>query len=373
MQMKAIAVFPNQKAVRLIDHEEPEIAAPNQVKMRMLEVGICGTDRDITSFQYGFPPDGFEYLILGHESLGEVVETGADVKSVKPGDLVVTTVRRPCTHDWCIPCGAGRQDFCASGDYTERGIKQRHGFMAEFVVEEERYLNAVPRELRDHAVLTEPLTIAEKSLLQLWKIQERLPWGCPHTEAEGPGHCHKAVVLGAGPVGLLGAMALRVDGFDVTVYSRTHTHENGDPILAAIGAKFIPAETNTVDQMAQQVGRIDVVYEAVGASSLAFDVLKHLGPNAIFIFTGVPGLHAPIPVDADHIMRDMVLNNQVAIGSVNAPPESFAAAIRDLTEFQKRWPDAISKLITGRFPIDQAVDPLTKNFGGIKNIITIAA
>jgi threonine dehydrogenase-like Zn-dependent dehydrogenase len=215
------------------------------------------------------------------------------------------------------------------------------------------------------------LTIAEKSLLQLWKIQERLPWGCAHTEAEGPGHCHKAVVLGAGPVGLLGAMALTVDGFEVTVYSRTHSHENRDAILDSIGANFIPAETNTVEQMAQQVGTIDVVYEAVGASSLAFDVLKQLGTNAVFIFTGVPGLHAPIPVDADRIMRDMVLKNQIAVGSVNAPPESFAAAIRDLEEFQKRWPDALGKMITGRFPLEQALDPLTKDVGGIKNIITI--
>jgi threonine dehydrogenase-like Zn-dependent dehydrogenase len=363
--MKAMAVFPAEKAVRLIDQEEPKVSAPNQVKIRMLEVGICGTDRDITSFQYGFPPDGSDYLVIGHESLGEIVETGPDVKSVKTGDLVVTTVRRPCSRDWCVPCSAGRQDFCASGDYTERGIKQRHGFMTEFVVEEDRYLNVVPPSLRDHAVLTEPLTIAEKSLLQLWKIQERLPWGCP------PGRSHKAVVLGAGPVGLLGAMALRVAGFDVTVYSRTNSHENKDAVLSMIGADFIAAETNTVEQMAQQVGAIDVVYEAVGASSLAFDVLKQLGANAVFIFTGVPGLNAPIPVDADRIMRDMVLKNQIAVGSVNAPPESFAAAIRDLEEFQKRWPDALGKLITGRFPLEQALDPLTKNVGGIKNIITI--
>ena len=192
--------------------------------------------------------------------------------------------------------------------------QQRHGFMTELVVDDERYLNAVPASLREHAVLTEPLTIAEKSLLQLWKIQERLPWGCAHTDAKGPGHCHKAVVLGAGPVGLLGAMALRVAGFDVTVYSRTHSHENKDAIIDSIGATFIAAETNTVEQMAQQVGAIDVVYEAVGASSLAFDVLKQIGANAVFIFTGVPGLKAPIPVDADRIMRDMVLKNQIAMG-----------------------------------------------------------
>jgi threonine dehydrogenase-like Zn-dependent dehydrogenase len=371
--MKAVAVFPTEKAVRLIDHEEPRITAPNLVKLRMLEVGICGTDREITSFQYGFPPDGFDYLVMGHESLGEVMETGPDVKSLKPGDLVVPTVRRPCARAWCLPCASGRQDFCASGDYTERGIKQRHGFLTEFVVEEERYLNAVPRQLREHAVLTEPLTIAEKSLLQLWKLQERLPWRCAHSDSEGPGHCHNAVVLGAGPVGLLGAMALKVAGFDVTVYSRTHSHEDKDAILGAMGVNFVAAETHTVEQMAQQVGSIDVVYEAVGASGLAFDVLKQLGTNAVFIFTGVPGLKAPIPVDADRIMRDMVLKNQIAVGSVNAPPESFAAAIRDLEEFQRRWPDALSKLITARYPIDDALRPMTTDVGGIKNIITIAS
>lgn len=369
--MRAVAVFPGERQIRVIEHPEPKVESPRQVKIRMLDVGICGTDKEIASFQYGTPPDGSDYLVLGHESLGEVVETGPAVSAVKRGDLVVATVRRPCPHPECIACRQDRQDFCYTGDFTERGIKQRHGYMTELVVEEEQYLHPVAPELRDVAVLVEPLTIAEKSLTQLWQIQQRLPWACP-PDGKGPGHCHRAVVLGAGPVGLLGAMALGIAGFEVTVYSRTHSHEDKDDVVDAIGARFIPAERFSVEDMAKQVGKIDVVYEAVGASSLAFEVVKCLGPNSVFIFTGVPGRKAPIEVDTDFIMRDMVLNNQVIFGSVNASNESFAAAIRDLQTFRQRWPGALKKLITGRFSMEQAVDLLTGEHEGIKNVVAVA-
>jgi len=328
-------------------------------------VGVCGTDREITSFQYGTPPEGSDYLIIGHESLSRVVECGEKVTRAKPGDLVVLTVRRPCPHASCIACRSGRQDFCYTGDFTERGIKQRHGYMTEFVVEEEGYLNVVPRELRDVAVLVEPLTIAEKSLEQLKMVEQRLPW-------DGQGH-RNAVVLGAGPVGLLGAMALRIAGFEVTVYSRSSKHEEKDDIAAAIGARYIAAETHSVDDLAKAVGEIDLVYEAIGASGLAFEVIKHLGPNGVFIFTGVPGRKGPVEVDTDYIMRDVVLNNQVILGSVNAPPQSFQAAIRDLGIFMQKWPAAVRAMITARFPIEQASQPLAPGAGGIKNVITVSA
>ena len=373
MGMKAVAVFPQKRDVRIIDHEEPAFTSPTQAKIQMLDVGICGTDKEIVGFQYGTPPPGCDYLVIGHESLGEIVDVGSDVSKVKKGDLVVTTVRRPCPHDWCTACRKGRPDFCYSGDFTERGIKQRHGYMTELVVEEEQYLNIVPAELRSIAVLVEPLTIAEKSIEQLWKVQQRLPWECQHQPEQGPGHCHRAVVLGAGPVGLLGAMALTIAGFQVTVYSRTHSHESKDDIVAAIGARFIPAETQSVDQMAKAVGPIDVVYEAVGASSLAFEVIQHLGPNAMFIFTGVPGRKAPIEVDTDCIMRDMVLKNQVLLGTVNASLQSFESAIRDLQIFNQRWPAALRAMITARYPIDKALEPLTGDAHGIKNVVAIGS
>jgi len=359
--MLAVAVFQAKREVHVIDHPEPVITSPTQAKMRVLDVGVCGTDREIVSFQYGTPPEGFEYLVIGHESLSEVVETGPQVSKVKPGDLVIMTVRRPCPHESCVPCREGRQDYCSTGDYTERGIKQRHGYMTEFVVEEECYLSVVPRELRDIAVLVEPLTIAEKSLEQLSCIQQRLPWG----------NTHRAVVLGAGPVGLLGAMALRIAGFEVTVYSRSHSHSDKNDIVSSIGAQYIAAETNSVAEMAKVAGPIDVVYEAVGASAVAFDVIQHLGPNGVFIFTGVPGRKGPIEVDTDYIMKDVVLNNQVILGSVNAPPHCFASAIRDLGVATERWPAAVSALITARYPIAQALRPLSEDAGGIKNVVAV--
>ena len=177
--MKAVAVFPDQKQYRVIDHPEPRIDKPTQARLRILDVGICGTDKEIVSFQYGTPPPGSDYLIIGHESLGEVIEVGSDVSNVHVGDLVVTSVRRPCDHPECVACRAGRQDFCYTGDFTERGIKQRHGYMTEFVVEESGYMSVLPPQLREVGVLVEPLTIAEKGMTQLWQVQQRLPWACP--------------------------------------------------------------------------------------------------------------------------------------------------------------------------------------------------
>ncbi len=277
--MQAVAVFPSEREARVIDHPEPHITSPTEAKMRVLDVGVCGTDREIVTFQYGTPPEGFEYLVIGHESLSEVIETGPAVTRVKPGDLVVITVRRPCPHESCIACREGRQDFCYTGDYTERGIKSLHGFMTEFVVEEERYLNVVPRPLRDIGVLVEPLTIAEKSLEQLARVQQRLPWASPVEPGTAAGAGHRAVVLGAGPVGLLGAMALRVSGYEVAVYSRSPEHVEQNDIAAAIGARYLAAETHSIEQLAAAAGPIDVVYEATGASGFAFEVIKKPGPE----------------------------------------------------------------------------------------------
>src|SRR5262249_6989053 len=129
--MKAIAVSPNKKEVGIIELAEPEISSPNQVKLRMLEAGVCGTDKENCSFEYGTAPAGSDQLVIGHESLGEVIEIGSRVKRVKPGDLVVPMVRRPCLHDDCVACRSDRQDFCFTGDFKERGIKEQHGFMAQ--------------------------------------------------------------------------------------------------------------------------------------------------------------------------------------------------------------------------------------------------
>src|SRR3989454_3905046 len=218
--MKAVAVFPGKRQVQLIEQDPPRLAAPTAVRLRMLEVGVCGTDREICAFQYGTPPAGSEHLVIGHESLGQVVEVGLDVTRLKGGDLVITMVRRPCPHAECVACRAGRQDFCFTGDFSERGIKNLHGFMTETVVDEECYMHLVPASLREVAILVEPLTIAEKALIQVDQVQQRLPWACAIEAGKPRAARHRAVVLGAGPVGPLGAMALVAPRLQTSVYSR---------------------------------------------------------------------------------------------------------------------------------------------------------
>jgi threonine dehydrogenase-like Zn-dependent dehydrogenase len=369
--MRAIAVTPSTKQIGIIDLPEPQISTSTDVKLRMLEAGVCGTDKEICAFEYGTPPAGSADLVIGHESLGEVVEIGTKVTRVKVGDLVVPMVRRPCPHDYCPACRNSRQDFCFTGDFTERGIKGRHGFMAQFVVDDEQYMNPVPRAMRDVAVLVEPLTIAEKALIQVWEVQQRLPWSCPREPGNAQAHCHRAVVLGAGPVGLLGAMALVNRGFDTYVYAREPVPNPKANVLEMIGAKYLSAEDYSLAQLAAKVGNVDLVYEATGASRLAFQMIQLLGTNGIFVFTGVPGRKGPVEVDTDLMMRNLVLKNQVVFGTVNAGRDAFEASIQDIGTFSKRWPQAVKALITGRFPMESHRDLLTGGADGIKNVIQL--
>lgn len=367
--MKGVGVVPKHRELRLIDHPEPDISAPNELKIRTIEVGICGTDREICTFAYGQGPAGADYLLLGHECLGEVVEVGSAVKKFKPGDLVVPSVRRPCVDPQCEPCREGRQDFCYTWKFTERGINQLHGFMTEFFVEEEPYLTPVPPELRDVAVMAEPLTIAEKGLTQAWLVQKRLNWEYHNRDNKGRGHGRTAVVLGAGPIGLLGAMKLVIEGFRVFIYSRSPKPNFKADIAEQIGVEYISNKEVGPEELATHVGNIDLIYEAVGEGHLTFDVMRVLGINGVFIFTGIPAQKEPIPVYADNIMRNITLKNQAIVGTVNASPEDFADAIRDLGEFKRRWPQAIKAVITGRYKIDAHRDLLVGQAKGIKNVI----
>jgi threonine dehydrogenase-like Zn-dependent dehydrogenase len=270
-------------------------------------------------------------------------------------------VRQPCTHPECAACRAGRPDFCYTGDFRERGIKQLHGFMTEFVVDDEDHLNPVPRQLREIAVLVEPLTIAEKALAQITTIQRRLPW----RQSGG-----RAVVLGAGPVGLLGAMTLVNAGFQTYIYSREGPGDRRESVATQIGASYVSSQMQTVPEFARSVGNVDVVYEAIGASQTALELLDMLGADGIFCFTGVPRHGEPVSINAGRLLHNLVLKNQVILGTVNAGRESFEAAIRDLGVFYQRWPDAVRSLITRRYPIEEFREPILEP-SGIKNVIAL--
>ncbi len=362
--MKAVTVFPKSREVRVIeDAPEPRLRSPTEVRVRTLEVGVCGTDKEIVDFRHGQPPEGEDFLIVGHEALGEVVEVGEQVQGLKPGDLVVPRVRRPCPHERCGACRHGYPDFCETGDYSERGIQKAHGFCAEFFVEDVGYLHRVPRGLRPVAVLTEPLTIAEKALRELEQVKARLPW------ETRPG---RAVVLGSGPVGLLGAMALLRAGYSTTVYSRSPKPNEKAEAAEALGAPYLSTQQVPVEELERRAGPVDVVYEAAGASKTAFEVLRVLGPNGVFLFTGVPGRKQPLELEGSGLLKQLVLRNQLVLGTVNAADIDFAAALQDLGQFQARWPGRLERIITARHPPEDFEHIVSGKAGGIKHVITFS-
>jgi threonine dehydrogenase-like Zn-dependent dehydrogenase len=367
--MKALAISKQRRSVGIIDLDPPSLTSPTMVRVRILEVGVCGTDTELCSFEYGDPPRGGDYLIVGHEALGVVVEAGPDLEHLRPGDLVVPSVRRPCPSDECAACMSDNQDFCITGDYTERGIKGAHGFLAEEIAEEERYLHIVPSELRDVGILTEPLTIAEKGLRQYAAIQRRLPW-MAGVDDEAFMHGRRAVVLGAGPVGLLGAMLFIERGFDTWVFSRGAATSPNAQLATAVGATYVSSAATSFAQLTADVGRIDLVYEATGAPQLAFDVMGHLDPNAVCVLTGVPGDAEAMRVDADEIMKRIVLQNQVVVGTVNANRRDFGQAIRDLGRFESAWPAELRGIITHRGPMEEFCTRAASGHG-IKSVITL--
>ena len=369
--MKAVAVRQARRKVELVERRPPPLDSSTAVRLRVLEVGVCGTDAEICRFDYGgAPPPGKDELIVGHEALAQVEETGASVSTLKPGDLVVPMVRRPCPLRECPACRSGHPDFCVTGKYTERGIVGADGFLAEEVVEDQKYLVQAPAELRGIGVLTEPLTVAEKALRQFLLVRRRLPWLAEASDAELMEGKH-ALVLGAGPVGLLGCMLLQLRGFAVTVYSRAASPNPRAAIAERVGAAYLSSEQVPLAQVAERVGGIDFVYEATGASQLAFDTLEHLASNGVFVFTGVPGRKHRIEIAGDALMRHLVLRNLTVLGTVNADRVDFDSAVRDLGSARQAWPGGPEALITGRYSMEQFCErALAKD--KIKSVIAVA-
>jgi glucose 1-dehydrogenase len=358
--MQAIAVFPSQKKVELLDVPEPRLRGATEVLLRVREVGLCGTDREIASFEYGDPPSGSDRLILGHESLAEVVEFGRQVHGLQPGDLVVVMVRRPCPHAECRPCRGGRPDFCVTGDYTERGIKGADGFLTDYVVDDEAYLVKVPRALADVAVLVEPLTVLTKAADQLHAIFKRLPYD-PDRQ--------RGLVLGAGPIGLLGAMMLVADGFETLVYSRDPDESKQAKIVRSLGARYAVSTAHPIESLAEGGGGFDVVLEAVGYAPLMMAAAQTLRANGVLALTGVPPEAATAELSG-RTLRNLVLRNQAVFGTVNAGRGDYLSAIQHLEQFMILFPESIRQLITYRVPLEEVPQTLMEK-RGIKNVAEI--
>lgn len=360
--MKTVAVFPKKKTLEPVELKEPGTPGPFEVKLKILEVGICGTDREIASFEYGTPPSHADHLVLGHEALAEVVEVGSEVEGLKPGDLVVPTVRRPCPDKRCRACRSGRQDFCGTGHFVERGIKEIDGYLVPYAIEDESHLVKVPEALREVAVLVEPLSIATKAGEQALAIQERTPF---------PQRMRHGLVIGAGPVGILAAMVFRAHGFDTYVYSRDATSSDRAELARSIGAVYVSSKETSFAQLKQKFGPMDIIYEAVGVTNVAFQALEALGPNGICILTGIPSENQSTSLNMNKIMKDLVLNNQLVFGTVNAGTADYESAIMHLEQFMCLFPDSVRRLIS-RHPMSATAELLQKK-KGIKDVIRVAA
>lgn len=367
--MKAMAVWPDRRETGVVEHPEPQLASPSAARVRVLEVGVCGTDADICAFHFGTAPPGSDYLVVGHEALGVVEEVGPGVSRLRPGDLVVPSVRRPCPRPDCPACRGGHQDFCCTGEYTERGIARAHGFLAERIVEEEAYLYRVPPELREVGVLTEPLTIAEKGVRQYLAVQRRLPWLREADDAEILAG-RRAVVLGAGPVGILGAMLLRGRGCRVWVYSREPRSAPRAALVESLGAAYLSSADVPVAALAEEAGPVDLVYEAAGSSTLSLEAVQQLGPNAVFVLTGAHGEKGRSEIAADVVVNRLVVGNRVLLGTVNSSAADFEAAVRDLGAFAAAWPDAVRGVVTGRHSLPDFCRCAGEK-SGIKEIIVL--
>lgn len=352
--MKAVAVIPGVRdSIHVRDVPEPRLSADHAL-VRVLETGVCGTDVDINQGLFGDAPPGSDFLVLGHENLG-VVESGAG--PIGTGDLVVSTVRRPCP-EACPGCRADRSDMCLTGNYTERGIKGLHGFMAQRYVESSRYLVRVDTALRAVAVLFEPMSVVEKGIEQAWRIQQRLPW-----------EPRRAIVLGAGPIGMLAALVLRLRGLDVTACAREASGLFKDTHLAAAGIRYVSTAETPLDELAERVGLADVVFEATGAPEVVFPATQLLERNGVAILASVTLGDRPAPVDAADWNQSLVIGNRLVFGTVNAGRGDFEAAGRDLSAADQRWPGWASRLITRRLPYTEAAAALAHTPGNIKTVL----
>ena len=374
--MRAVGLVPKTGKLEVIDVAQPAIQQPDQVLLQMLEVGVCGTDREIARGELGAAPHDHDHLIIGHESLARVAAVGSQVREVREGDLVVATVRRGCGR--CPSCLHGAVDFCTTGEYIEHGIKQLNGFMTEYVVDQAQFLIPLPAELRAIGVLLEPLTVGEKAIEQALRILRRLPFppgqlDRDHSAADW-GVGLRALVAGSGPISMLGAMILRAHGAEVTVIDRSDDDNLTTKLIHKIGAKHLNGANIATEGLDDQLGQVDLIFEATGAAGFSFNLIDALGVNGVYVFTGIPGGDKTETVPAASLMRQLVLNNQAIFGSVNASQQNFVQGVADLGRFRTLWGDAVDSLITGRVALEQfmdAIQPPVK--GGIKSIVEIAA
>ncbi|PYT34153.1 MAG: glucose dehydrogenase [Acidobacteria bacterium] len=335
--MKAVAVIPHKSgSVHLAALAKPNVEdIPNGrgVLVKVLRVGVDGTDKEINAAEYGEAPPGESFLVLGHESFGRVEAVGPGVTELRPGDHVVATVRRPGTS---LYDRIGLSDMTTDDVYYERGINLRHGFLTEHYVDDADFIVKVPRMLKEVGVLLEPLTVVEKGLHQAFEIQRRMRIWRPR----------KAAVLGAGTIGLLATLALRLRGLQVTTFAKYPKPDLNSDLIESLGAGYIATEVRPLLEAAKGDGPYDIVFEATGYSPIVFESMRILGKNGVLVLASVTGGDRMVQVPADKINLEFVLGNKVMVGTVNANRGHFEMGVADMAQAEAEYPGWLKRLLT---------------------------
>ncbi len=345
--MKACTVRPGQPGSARVDEVAEPDPTTGDVLATGLLVGVCGTDVEITSKGYGVPPPGRDRLTLFHESLGRVLEA-PEGSGFAAGDLVVGIVRRPDPVP-CRPCSRGQWDFCANGRYTERGIKELDGYGAERWRVPADFAVRLDPSLGDVGVLTEPTSVVAKAWDQIDRINAR-------AEIDP----HVALVTGAGPIGLLAAMIGVHKGLEVHVVDRV-TDGPKPALVRDLGASY----HSSLDDLAVEP---DVVVECTGVGQLVFDVLMRTGPNAVTCLAGISSGSRTISTAADAVNRELVLDNDVVFGSVNANRRHYELAVAHLAEADRSW---LQRLVSRRVPMSRWPEALQKGPEDVKVVVDL--
>ncbi|MBI2831216.1 MAG: alcohol dehydrogenase catalytic domain-containing protein [Chloroflexi bacterium] len=376
--MFAVGVLRGKPGVHSFELPVPEIKQPDDVLIRVKEVGVDGTDLNMVKYGLQDIAEGRDEMAMGHEVVGIVEEVGRGVKSLVPGDIVAVTVRRGCGK--CHPCLHNQSDMCMTGLYTERGIHKLDGFLTPFAVEREQYIVKVPEPLKKLAVFSEPLSIAEKGIEQIRLIQSRLPWSCPHPEhtflSPEWGKCKTALVIGAGPLGLLATALIRLSKaytFNADIVPDDSPKAN---LVKSLRAKYIDSNAMTPVQVVEKccapTGMLNIIFEAAGAAEPAIRLIPYMSRSSICVGTGIPRGDIKIELDAAELVRQVVRFNQVIVGSVNSNRSHFEMALRDMGQVNSSFNGILDRMITHRFRIEdyqQAFDLTDPNH--IKTVIEV--
>jgi threonine dehydrogenase-like Zn-dependent dehydrogenase len=335
--MKAISVFPGKaNSVHVANLEKPrldEVPGGRGVLVKVLRVGVDGTDKEINAAEYGAAPAGYDFLVIGHEGFGQVEAVGPKVKELEPGDYVVATVRRPGGSIYDL---IGTNDMTTDDTYFERGINLRHGFLTEYYVDEADFIVKVPQGLKHVGVLLEPFTVVEKGIHQAYEIQRRLKVWRPR----------RAAVMGAGTIGLLATLALRLRGIEVTTFARNLKPNLNADLIDALGAKYVVTQDVPIVDGAKEFGPFDLIFEATGNSGVVFESMQALGKNGVLVLSSVTGGDRMVQVPADRINLEFVLGNKVMVGTVNANREYFEMGVRDMAQAEAEYPGWLGRLLT---------------------------